>query len=133
MYFYSDDNVIAISLFTPLVSWLTFRDILSALSPPFVSFFSVIEIFFCSVFIRYTSSSFSYPYPTKRGDKDSAIVFTTGRLPDVNPPWNWSGYKRQNVGANAAGTNGLTWLPKHGVRDNKFWSPIRWLAFGNVA
>jgi hypothetical protein len=24
-------------------------------------------------------------------DKDSAIIFTTGRLPDVNPPWNWSG------------------------------------------
>jgi hypothetical protein len=37
----------------------------------------------------------SYPYPTKWGrynifssccDKDLAIVFTTGRLPDVNPP-----------------------------------------------
>jgi hypothetical protein len=26
--------------------------------------------------------------------KDSAIVFTTGRLPDVNPSLNWSGYKR---------------------------------------
>jgi hypothetical protein len=30
-------------------------------------------------------------------NKDSAIVFTTGRLPDVNPPWNWSGYKRQQM------------------------------------
>jgi hypothetical protein len=28
--------------------------------------------------------------------------------------------------ANAAMTNDLTYLPKHeGVRDNKFWSPIR--------
>jgi hypothetical protein len=27
--------------------------------------------------------------------------------------------------ANAAGTNGLTCLPKHGeARDNKLWSPI---------
>jgi hypothetical protein len=40
------------------------------------------------------SSSFSYPYPTKVGttffsssDKDSAIIFTTSRLPDVNLPW----------------------------------------------
>jgi hypothetical protein len=41
-------------------------------------------------------------------DKDSAIVFTTGRgrLPDVNPHWN-STYK--------------------------FWSPIRWLTYKNVA
>jgi hypothetical protein len=36
--------------------------------------------------------SSSYPYPTKWGrynmffHKDSAIIFTTGRLPDVNPP-----------------------------------------------
>jgi hypothetical protein len=30
--------------------------------------------------------------------------------------------------ANAAGTNSLTCLPKHGrARDNKFWSPIQWL------
>jgi hypothetical protein len=37
----------------------------------------------------------SYPYPTKWGrhnmfssccDKDSAIIFTIGRLPDVNSP-----------------------------------------------
>jgi hypothetical protein len=29
-----------------------------------------------------------------------------------------------------AGTNSLTCLPKHwGARDNKFWSPIRWLTF----
>jgi hypothetical protein len=42
--------------------------------------------------------SSSYPYPTKWGrymfslycDKDLAIIFTTG-VPDVNPPWNWSG------------------------------------------
>jgi hypothetical protein len=42
-----------------------------------------------------TKSSSFYPYPTKWGrcnmfssccDKDSAIVFTTGRLPDVNRP-----------------------------------------------
>jgi hypothetical protein len=25
-------------------------------------------------------------------DKDLAIIFTTGRLHDVKPPWNWSGY-----------------------------------------
>jgi hypothetical protein len=40
-------------------------------------------------------SSSSYPYPTKWGrynmfssccDEDSAIIFTTGRLPDVNHP-----------------------------------------------
>jgi hypothetical protein len=31
--------------------------------------------------------------------------------------------------ANATGTNVLTCLPKHGgARDNKFWSPILWLA-----
>jgi hypothetical protein len=36
--------------------------------------------------------------------------------------------------ADAAGTNGLTCLPKHGrARDNKFWSPILWLTFENVA
>jgi hypothetical protein len=42
-----------------------------------------------------TSSSSSYPYPSKWGrynmfssccDKDSAFIFTTGCLPDVNPP-----------------------------------------------
>jgi hypothetical protein len=27
-------------------------------------------------------------------DKDSEIVFSTGRLPDESPPYNWSGYKR---------------------------------------
>jgi hypothetical protein len=46
---------------------------------------------------------FSYPSPTKWGlynifssccDKDSAIVFTTGLLPDVNPYWEWIGCKR---------------------------------------
>jgi hypothetical protein len=45
------------------------------------------------------SSSSFYPCPTKWGwykmfssccDKDSAFIFTTGRLPDVNPPCNWS-------------------------------------------
>jgi hypothetical protein len=66
------------------------------------------------------SSSSSYPFPTLSGvgticfssccDKDSAIIFTTRRLPDVKPPWNWSGLTT----ANAAGTNGLTCLPKHG-------------------
>jgi hypothetical protein len=39
--------------------------------------------------------SSTYPYPTKWGrynmfssccDKDSAFIFTTGRLPDVKPP-----------------------------------------------
>jgi hypothetical protein len=44
-------------------------------------------------------SSSSYPYPTKWGrynmfssrcDKDPTFIFTTGRLPDVNP-WIWSG------------------------------------------
>jgi hypothetical protein len=63
-------------------------------------------------------------------DKDSTIIFTTGRLPDVNPPWNWSGCIKPLVPiANATGTNGLTCLPKHGEdRDNKFWSPILRLA-----
>jgi hypothetical protein len=28
-------------------------------------------------------------------DKDSAINFTTGRLPDVNPPWEY--YRRWNI------------------------------------
>jgi hypothetical protein len=45
----------------------------------------------------YTVLSFSYPYSTKWGwynmfflmlCKDSAIIFTTGRLPDANPSWN---------------------------------------------
>jgi hypothetical protein len=25
-------------------------------------------------------------------DKGSAIIFTTGRLPVVNPPWEWTGF-----------------------------------------
>jgi hypothetical protein len=34
----------------------------------------------------------------------------------------------------AAGSNGLTCLPKHGgARNNKFQSPILWLTFENVA
>jgi hypothetical protein len=51
-------------------------------------------------FIVPKPSSCSYPFPTLSGvsatcfssrcDKDSAIIFTTGRLPDVNPTWNWS-------------------------------------------
>jgi hypothetical protein len=49
-------------------------------------------------------------------DKDSAIIFTTGRLT--------SSLLETGVGAtiaNATGTNGLTCLPKHGgARDNKF-------------
>jgi hypothetical protein len=32
-------------------------------------------------------------------DKESAIIFTTGRLPDVNPPWNWSFSVKQLVPA----------------------------------
>jgi hypothetical protein len=73
-------------------------------------------------------SSFSYPYPTKWGwynmffiscDKDSAIIFTTDRLPDGNPPW------KRLMTANAAGTNGLPCFPKHGgAQDNIFWSAI---------
>jgi hypothetical protein len=27
-------------------------------------------------------------------DKDSAIIFTTSRLSDANPPLSWGGYKR---------------------------------------
>jgi hypothetical protein len=64
------------------------------------------------------NSSSSYPFPTKWGrynlfssccDKDSAFIFTNGRLPDVNPPWNWW----MLTTANTAGTNSLTFLPKH--------------------
>jgi hypothetical protein len=59
-------------------------------------------------------------------DKDSAIIFTTGRLPDVNPSWKLEWVLTI---ANETGTNGLTCLPKHGgARDNKFWSPILRLA-----
>jgi hypothetical protein len=48
------------------------------------------ELYF---FLQFSSSS--YPYPTKWSrynmflsccDKDSAIIFMTGRLPDVKPP-----------------------------------------------
>jgi hypothetical protein len=36
--------------------------------------------------------------------------------------------------ANAAGTNSLKCLPKHGgAQDDKFWSPIRCLNFANIA
>jgi hypothetical protein len=80
-------------------------------------------------------SYFSYPYPNKWGrfnvflsccDKDSAIIFTTGRLA---PAWLQPSLKLEWVltTANAAGTNGdgLTCLPKHWrARDSKFWSPI---------
>jgi hypothetical protein len=47
-------------------------------------------------FLFQGSLSFSYPFPNKWGpynmfssccDKNSAIVFTNGRRPDVNPPW----------------------------------------------
>jgi hypothetical protein len=68
-------------------------------------------------------SSSSYPYPTKWGwynmfsscfDKDSAFIFTTGRLPDVSLKLEW-----MLMTVNAAGTNSLTCLPKHGgARDN---------------
>jgi hypothetical protein len=48
-------------------------------------------------------------------DKDSAIIFTTGRLTSTLLE---TGVQTT---ANAAGTNGLTCLPKHGgARDNKF-------------
>jgi hypothetical protein len=40
---------------------------------------------------RCMSSQFSYPYHTtcfsSCCDKDSAIIFTIGRLPVINPPW----------------------------------------------
>jgi hypothetical protein len=39
-------------------------------------------------------------------DKDSAIIFTTGRLPDVKQEW-------VLTTANAIGTNGLTCLSNH--------------------
>jgi hypothetical protein len=61
----------------------------------------------------------------------SDVALVLSRQPDVNPPWNWSGVLTT---VNAAGTNGLTCLPKHGgVRDNKFWSLILWLTFEDVA
>jgi hypothetical protein len=49
----------------------------------------------CYVYVNILSSS--YPFPALSGigttccDKDSAIMFTTGRLPYVNPPRKWSG------------------------------------------
>jgi hypothetical protein len=86
------------------------------------TFFRLI-LFYCS----------SYPYPTKWGrynmfssccDKDSAIIFTTGRLTSTLLE---TGVDATT--ANAARTNSLTCLPKHrGARDNKFWSPILRLA-----
>jgi hypothetical protein len=57
-------------------------------------------------------------------DKDSAIILRpaaclTGRVLTT---------------AITAGTNSLTCLPKHGgARDNKFWSPILWLAIETSA
>jgi hypothetical protein len=43
----------------------------------------------------------------------------------LNPPRGPSAGWWVLTTANAAGTNGLTCLPKHGgSRDNKFWSPI---------
>jgi hypothetical protein len=90
--------------------------------------------------MRWVLSS-SYPFPTLRRvgttcfssycDKDSAIICTTGRLPDVN-----ASLKLEWVltTAYAAGANSLTCLPKNGrARDNKFWSPILWLTFEDVA
>jgi hypothetical protein len=56
-------------------------------------------------------------------DKDSAIIFTTGRLPlkpSLKLEW-------VLTTANSVGTNGLTCLPKHGgALNNKFWSPYAW-------
>jgi hypothetical protein len=44
-----------------------------------------------------TSFFFFLPFPKLSGvgfslccDKDSAIIFTTSRLPDVNPPWEYA-------------------------------------------
>jgi hypothetical protein len=62
-----------------------------------MGFFNALDVFVTKhtdLFFN-VNLSFSYPYPTKWGwyhmfssccDKDSAIIFTTGRLPDVNPP-----------------------------------------------
>jgi hypothetical protein len=47
-------------------------------------------------------------------DKDSATIFTTGRLPDVNPPWRNEKLEWMLTTADAAGTNSLTCRPKHG-------------------
>jgi hypothetical protein len=71
----------AISTILVIIGWFTLWLIYIIISV-------VLLLIFCSY------SSFSYPYPTKWGwykflsccDKDSEIIFTTGRLPDVNPP-----------------------------------------------
>jgi hypothetical protein len=53
-------------------------------------------LLFMIITISIVYSFSSCPYPTKWGrynmfssccDKDSAFIFTTGRLPNVNPPW----------------------------------------------
>jgi hypothetical protein len=90
--------------------------------------------------------------------KHSVIIFTTGRLPlhvtstlletgvDANDckcsreacltsNLLETGVDATNVTTtNAAGTNSLTCLPKHGgARDDKFWSPIQRLTSTNDA
>jgi hypothetical protein len=63
-------------------------------------------------------SSSSFPFPrlsevttcfSSRCDKDSAITFTTGRLPQPSLKLEWV-----LTTANAAGTNGSTCLSRHG-------------------
>jgi hypothetical protein len=54
---------------------------------------------------------------------------------DQSPAWRQPSLKLEWMltTVNAAGTNSLTCLPKHGgARCNKFWSPIQWLTSMNV-
>jgi hypothetical protein len=49
------------------------------------------------------------------GDKDSAFIFTSGRLPDI------TGHYHAGPVQIGGGTNALTCLPKHEeARENKF-------------
>jgi hypothetical protein len=64
-------------------------------------------------------------------DKDSSILFTTGRLPDVNPPWNWSGGINGCKCCRDQRLNSLSEARRSSRY--KFWTPIRWVAFANVA
>jgi hypothetical protein len=60
---------------------------------------------------------------------DLVTYFTTSRLPDVNPPWEWV-----LITTNAVDTNGSACLSNHeGPEDYKVWSPIRLPSFANVA
>jgi hypothetical protein len=72
-------------------------------------------------------SSFSYPYPTKWGGHVFHHIVIEIRQLFLRPAWRHPSSKLEWVlmTVNAAGTNVLTCLPKHGgARDNKFWSPI---------